>query len=57
MELIRCMAKRLELSKEIATRKKQMSSPVLQPDRATVVQNNYRQLADDFGLSAAGLGD
>ncbi len=51
-QLIECLAKRVQVSTEIASRKRVVATPVLQNDRAAVVSDNYVRLGQRLGLNA-----
>ena len=50
-QLIECLAKRIQVSTQIASRKRVVATPVLQNDRAAVVSDNYVRLGQRLGLN------
>lgn len=49
-QLIECLAKRVQVSTEIASRKREVATPVLQKDRAAIVSDNYVRMGQTLGL-------
>lgn len=49
-EVIACLAKRIDLSTQIAAHKRVIASSVVQRDRANQVEENYVKLGEALGL-------